>query len=73
MIIFAAVEALHYPELWDKSFWLIVNVIDVASICDTFICCVIIIEIDHKEVIFRFDGVFFVFALKKRDFGDGSA
>jgi hypothetical protein len=71
--VFAAVEALHYLELWEESFWLIIDVVDVASICDAFICCVVVVEIDHNRVVFRFDGGFFVFVSKKIDFGDGSA
>ena len=73
MTIFATVEALHYLELWDKSFWLIINVVDIAFICDTFVCCVIVVEIDHNRAMFCFDGEFFVFVSKKSDFGDDFA
>lgn len=64
MTILAVIEALHYLVLWDKSFWLIVKIIDVISVCDTFVCCVIVVEIDHDRAMFRFDGRFFVFASK---------
>ena len=48
------------------------KIIDIASIRDTFICDVIVIEIDHYRVIFHFDEGFFVFVfmLKKGNFGD---
>ena len=73
MTVLAAVEALHYLELWDKSFWLIVKIVDVASISNTFVCCVIFVEIDHYGAVFRFGGGVFVFASKKGNFRDGSA
>ena len=44
MTILTAVVALHYLELRDESFWLIVKIIDVASICDTFVCCVMLLK-----------------------------
>ena len=72
MAILATVEALHYLELWDKTFWLIMKIVDIASICDTFICCVIVFEIDHYRAMFRFGGGFFIFTSKKGDFRDGS-
>ena len=68
MTIFIAVEALHYLELWDKTFWLIMKIIDIISICDIFVCCVIIVEIDHYRTMFLFDKEFFVFISKKDDF-----
>src|SRR5947207_16008952 len=46
MIIFIAVEVLHYLELWNKTFWLIMKIIDIILIYDIFVCCVIIVEID---------------------------
>ena len=73
MTILTAVEALHYLELWDKTFWLIMKIVDVASICDTFIGCVAVVEIDHYRTVFRFGGGFFVFASEKDSFRDGSA
>ena len=54
MIILATVEALHYLELWDKMFWLIMKIIDIASICDIFVCCVAVVEIDHYRMIICF-------------------
>src|SRR5208282_6054627 len=73
MTILTAVEALHYLELWDKTFWLIVEIVDVAPICDTFVCCVVVVEIDHYRTVFRFDRGFFVFASEKGSFRDDSA
>jgi len=73
MTVLTAVEALHYLELWNKSFWLIVNIVDVASISNTFICCVIVVEIDHYRTMFHFGGGFFVFASKRGNFRDDSA
>jgi hypothetical protein len=63
MAILAGVEALHYLELRDESYWVIVKVIDVASVCDTFVC--------YVNVPGAFAGGFFVVASKKskrRDF-----
>ena len=71
--ILAAVEALHYLELRDESFWLVVEVVDVAPICDTFVCCVDVVQIDYDGAVFCFGGGFFIFASKRSDFGDGSA
>ena len=49
------------------------KIVDVASVYDTFVCCVIVVEIDHDRAMLRFDGGFFVFASKKDNFRDGSA
>ena len=46
------------------------KIIDVIFICDIFVCCVIIVEIDHYRTVFLFDGGFFVFMLEKDDFRD---
>ena len=50
MIILTAIEVLHYLELWDKSFWLIMKIVDVAFICDTFICCVIVRDLRSARI-----------------------
>ena len=71
--ILAAVEALDYLELQDESFWLVVKVVDVAPICDAFVCCVDVVQIDYDGAVFCFGGGFFIFASKRSDFGDGSA
>jgi len=70
MIILIAVEALHYLELWNKMFWLIMKIIDIIFIYDIFICCMIIVEINYYRIMFLFDGGFFVFTSKKDDFRD---
>jgi hypothetical protein len=71
--VLTAVEALHYLELWDESLWLVVKIVDVTSISNTFVCCMIVVEVDHYRTVFHFDGGFFVFASEKGNFGDGSA
>ena len=69
--VLAAVEALHYLKLRVESFWHIVKIVDVAPVCDTFVCCVDIVQIDHNGAMFCFAGGFFVFA-SEGNFGDGS-
>src|SRR5436190_23969590 len=36
MTILTAVEVLHYLELWDESYWVIMNVVPTAPSCKTF-------------------------------------
>src|SRR5271168_1952208 len=52
MAVLAAAEALHYLELRDESLWLVVKIINVTPVCDTFVCCVVIFEIDHDRTVF---------------------
>jgi hypothetical protein len=40
MSVLAAVEALRYLELRDELLCHVVDVVDVASVCDAFVCCV---------------------------------
>jgi hypothetical protein len=70
MAVLAAVGALHYLELRSKSYWLVKKVVDVASVCKTSVCYMVVVEIDHNRAMFRW---FFVFASKKGDFGDSYA
>ncbi len=66
-----AVEVLHL-ELRNKSLCTIVKIVDIAPVCDTFVCYMNVLQIDHDRAMFCFTGEFFVFVLKKSDFGDDS-
>src|SRR5271169_4205253 len=70
MAVLAAIEALHYLELRSESFWLVIEVVDVAPVCDTSVCYMIVVKINHDRAVFRFAGGCFVFTSKKSDFRD---
>jgi hypothetical protein len=68
--ILVTFEALCYLELRGKSYGGIVSIIDIAVFCDTFICCMIIVEVNDNGTIFI--GGFIIFAAKRSNFADGS-
>jgi len=72
MIILTTSEALHYLGLWNKSLLLVVEIIDIASISNTIVCCVIVVEINHYRAMFCFGGGLFVFEIKEGNVRDGS-
>ena len=55
--IIAAVEALHHLKLCYESFRRVGKVIEVAPVCDTFVCCIMVVQIYYDKVLFRFTGV----------------
>jgi len=48
------------------------KIIDVAIVCNIFVCCVVVVQINHDGAMLRFIGGFFVFATERSGFGDGS-
>jgi hypothetical protein len=50
--ILAAVEELRHLELWDEWFCGVVKIVDVAPVCDTFVCRMIVVQIDHDRAFF---------------------
>jgi hypothetical protein len=72
MTILVAVEALHYLELRSESYWLIKEIVDVASVFETSVCYMVVVEIDYDRTMFCFAGWFFIFPSKEGNFGDSS-
>ena len=66
MTLIAAVEALHHLKLCYESFCGVVKVIDVAPVCDTFVCCIMVVQIYYDRTAFRFTGRFLVFTSEER-------
>ena len=52
--VLAAVIALRYLELWGEPLWHIVDVVDVAPVCDAFVCDVNFLQIHNDGAAFCF-------------------
>ena len=60
-------------KLRNESFWDIIIVVDVKSVCDAFVGYMMIIQIDYDGISLRFTERCFVFASKRGKFGDNCA